>query len=87
MLADIRDNTGISYVFVSHALAVLRQITDHCIAMRQGQVVETGPTEKILDALKHPHTQLLRASVPGPGWQPRRRSTTDMEPQMNTQTA
>jgi oligopeptide transport system ATP-binding protein len=36
--------------------------------MRKGLVVEAGRTAQILDAPRHPYTQLLRASVPGPGW-------------------
>lgn len=73
LLSDIRDRTGISYVLISHDLAVVRQLTDDAIVIRQGVVVERGPTARILDDPRHPYTQLLRASVPGPGWKPSRR--------------
>jgi ABC-type glutathione transport system ATPase component len=69
LLMDIRDATGVSYVLISHDLAVVRQLTDDAIVLRRGQVVEAGPTADVLDHPTHPYTQLLRASVPGPGWQ------------------
>jgi oligopeptide transport system ATP-binding protein len=73
LLAEIRDNTGISYVLISHDLAVVRQLTDDLIVMRRGQVVERGPTAAVLDAPQHEYTKLLRASVPLTGWKPSRR--------------
>jgi ABC-type glutathione transport system ATPase component len=72
VLADIRDRQGISYVLISHDLAVVRQLTEHAIVMQRGVVVEQGRTSDILDNPQHPYTQLLRASVPGPGWKPQR---------------
>ena len=73
LLADIREETGVSYVLISHDLAVVRQITDEAIVMHRGRVVERGPTAQILDAPQDEYTQLLRASVPRPGWKPERR--------------
>ena len=70
LLAGIRRDTGISYVFVSHDLAVVRAVTDDAIVMRNGKVVEAGPTEQLLSAPQHPYTKLLLASVPEPGWDP-----------------
>jgi len=72
LLADIREETGISYVLISHDLAVVRQITDEAIVMHRGRVVERGPTGEVLDHPQEPYTQLLRASVPRPGWKPTR---------------
>jgi ABC-type glutathione transport system ATPase component len=69
-LADIRSELGISYLFISHDLAVIRQITDEVIVMHHGDVVERGRTEDVLDRPEHPYTRLLRDSVPGPGWTP-----------------
>jgi ABC-type glutathione transport system ATPase component len=74
MLADIRSATGISYVVISHDLAVVRQVTDRTLVMQHGVAVEQGPTADVLDHPTHPYTQLLRRSVPGPGWKPSRRS-------------
>ncbi|WP_309065553.1 ABC transporter ATP-binding protein [Microbacterium sp.] len=70
LLADIRSARGISYLFISHDLAVIRQVTDHTIVMRHGQVVEQGPTGQVLDTPAHPYTRLLRDSVPQDGWDP-----------------
>jgi oligopeptide transport system ATP-binding protein len=70
LLADIREQTGISYVLISHDLAVVRQITDEVIVMHRGKVVERGATAEVLDHPTAPYTQLLRASVPRPGWKP-----------------
>ena len=73
LLADIRDETQVSYILISHDLAVVRQLTDQAIVLHRGKVVERGPTAQVLDDPQHPYTQRLRASVPRPGWKPRRR--------------
>jgi oligopeptide transport system ATP-binding protein len=74
LLADLRDETGIAYLFVSHDLAVVRQVTDDALVMQRGRIVESGPTEQVLGDPQHPYTQLLLESVPQPGWKPRRRT-------------
>jgi oligopeptide transport system ATP-binding protein len=70
LLADIRDSSGISYVLISHDLAVVRQLTDRIVVMRRGQIVERGATAQVLDHPAEAYTRVLRASVPGPGWKP-----------------
>lgn len=82
LLADIRDATGITYVLISHDLAVVRQITDECIVMRRGTIVERATTAAVLDDPQDPYTRLLRDSVPRPGWKPvsRRAITTAPSP-------
>jgi ABC-type glutathione transport system ATPase component len=72
LLADIRDETGVSYILISHDLAVVRQLTDATIVLRRGQVVEQGPTGQVLDDPQHAYTRLLRDCVPRPGWKPSR---------------
>jgi peptide/nickel transport system ATP-binding protein len=74
LLADIRDETGVSYIVISHDLAVVRQLTDETIVMHRGRVVERGSTAHILDDPQESYTKRLRASVPRPGWNPRRAS-------------
>ncbi len=74
LLADVRASTGISYLLISHDLAVVRQITDDVIVMHRGQVVERGATREVLDDPQHVYTRLLRSSVPAPGWKPVRRT-------------
>ena len=73
LLADIRDQTHVSYILISHDLAVVRQLTDEAVVLHRGKVVERGPTAQVLDDPQHPYTQRLRASVPRPGWKPSRR--------------
>ena len=72
LLADIRDETGVSYILISHDLAVVRQLTDETIVMHRGRVVERGSTAQVLDDPQESYTKRLRASVPRPGWKPRR---------------
>ena len=74
LLADIRDETHVSYILISHDLAVVRQLTDEAIVLHRGTVVERGPTARVLDDPQDPYTQRLRASVPRPGWKPRHRA-------------
>ncbi|GAA1929556.1 hypothetical protein GCM10009837_64020 [Streptomyces durmitorensis] len=70
LLGEIRRDTGVALVFVSHDLAVVQHITDEVLVMRRGKVVEQGPTERILAAPEAPYTTLLLASVPREGWNP-----------------
>ncbi len=74
LLVDLRRARGLSYLFVSHDLAVVRQISEHVIVMRKGAIVESGRTDDVLSNPKAPYTRLLRDSVPRRGWQPRRSS-------------
>jgi ABC-type glutathione transport system ATPase component len=73
LLADIRDATGVSYILISHDLAVVRQLCERVLVMNRGVDVERGFTADVLDAPQHPYTRLLRDSVPRAGWKPRRR--------------
>ncbi|WP_433244424.1 ABC transporter ATP-binding protein [Actinomadura nitritigenes] len=68
LLDELRRDTGIAYVFVSHDLAVVRHITDTAVVMRHGRIVERGATETILRDPRHPYTRLLLDSIPAPGW-------------------
>jgi len=79
LLSDIRENTGISYVLISHDLAVVRQLCDQIVVMRRGTIVERGDTPRVLDHPEQQYTKVLRASVPGPGWKPTRGLRAGME--------
>ncbi|MGV9640531.1 ABC transporter ATP-binding protein [Streptomyces sp. NPDC004822] len=59
LLADLRESTGLALVVVSHDLAVVAQLCDEVLVMRQGEVVEQGPTRTVLDSPRHPYTRLL----------------------------
>ena len=70
LLADIRDRTGVSYLLISHDLAVVRQLTDQTIVMQRGRIVERGPTAACSTTPRRSTPSVLRASVPRPGWKP-----------------
>ncbi|MGW6159676.1 ABC transporter ATP-binding protein [Streptomyces sp. NPDC055144] len=70
LLEEIRRDTGVALVFVSHDLAVVQHITDEVVVMRRGTVVEQGPTADVLAGPQDPYTRLLLASVPRAGWDP-----------------
>ncbi|MFI1646771.1 ABC transporter ATP-binding protein [Streptomyces avidinii] len=70
LLADIREQTGIAYLFITHDLGVVRCVTDEIVVMRHGRIVEAGATAEVLAAPRHPYTRLLLESVPRPGWDP-----------------
>ena len=72
LLNEIRRDSGVSLVFVSHNLAVVAEVTDQILVMYEGEVVERGVTADVLDRPEHPYTEMLKSSAPGPGWQPER---------------
>lgn len=73
LLADIRRTQGLTYVFISHDLNVVRQVADEILVMQNGRVVERGHTVDVLSSPQHEYTQLLLDAVPRPGWVPGRR--------------
>ncbi|WP_067177436.1 ATP-binding cassette domain-containing protein [Microtetraspora niveoalba] len=70
LLAEIREETQVALLFVSHDLEVVRWITDEVAVMFRGSVVEHGPTRQVLETPEHPYTRLLLSSVPHAGWDP-----------------
>jgi peptide/nickel transport system ATP-binding protein len=70
LLDDLRRSLGVGYLFISHDLAVVRQVTDRVYVLHRGAVVEEGPTERVLDHPTHPYTRSLIDSVPqsDPTW-------------------
>ncbi|MFH9832422.1 ABC transporter ATP-binding protein [Streptomyces sp. NPDC017201] len=61
LLAELRERTGLALVVVSHDLAVVAQLCDEVLVMRQGEVVEQGPTHSVLHDPQHAYTRLLMA--------------------------
>jgi peptide/nickel transport system ATP-binding protein len=55
-----------SFVFISHDLAVVRQVVDYVYVLYRGQIVEEGPVDEVLDDPKHSYTRQLVDSVPRP---------------------
>ncbi|WP_329561117.1 ABC transporter ATP-binding protein [Kitasatospora sp. NBC_01266] len=68
LLADIRAETGLTYLLISHDLAVVRQLCDTVLVLRRGRVVEQGDCARVLDAPEQAYTRALREAVPVPGW-------------------
>jgi oligopeptide transport system ATP-binding protein len=77
LLNRLRADTGVAYIFISHNLAVVRQVTDDALVLQRGRVMERGPTDEVLDRPQHDYTRRLLASIPEPGWDPRRLSAKD----------
>jgi ABC-type glutathione transport system ATPase component len=64
LIRRLRTERSLSYLLISHNLAVVDQLCDACLVLKDGSVVEHGPTAQVLDDPQHPYTQQLRAAVP-----------------------
>jgi ABC-type oligopeptide transport system ATPase subunit len=64
LLLELQRRSGISYVFISHDVAVVRHLSDQVAVMYRGSIVEHGPAAQIFGAATHPYTRTLMAAVP-----------------------
>ena len=64
LLSDLKSEFGLTYLFISHDLAVIEAVSDRVMVLYFGAVVETGPAERIFNAPRHPYTRLLAQSAP-----------------------
>jgi peptide/nickel transport system ATP-binding protein len=64
LLLDLQEAFGLTYVFISHDLAVVQFMADEILVMRQGEIVEQGSAESIYANPQHPYTQQLLAAIP-----------------------
>ncbi len=67
LLQDLIRDLGLTFILISHDLAVVRHIADRVAVMYLGRIVEQGPAEAVFTAPRHPYTRALLASVPGQG--------------------
>jgi peptide/nickel transport system ATP-binding protein len=68
LLADLRNRLGLSYVFITHDLSVVRTLADRIMVMEQGKVVELNDTATVFTAPSHDYTRRLLAAAPRPKW-------------------
>ncbi|MGM7668351.1 ABC transporter ATP-binding protein [Microbacterium sp. A93] len=66
LLESLRERLGLSYLFISHDLAVVRHISDSVAVMYLGEIMEEGPVDRIFESPAHPYTQVLLEAVPEP---------------------
>ncbi|MGJ7578885.1 dipeptide ABC transporter ATP-binding protein [Variovorax sp. RHLX14] len=66
LMRDLQDEFGLTYLLISHNLAVIRHMCDHIGVMQRGRLVEQGGAEEVLDAPQHAYTRELMAAVPDP---------------------
>jgi peptide/nickel transport system ATP-binding protein len=64
LLADLQQNAGVSYVFISHDLGVVRYLSDRIAVLYLGRVMEIGPAEAVFEGPHHPYTEALLSAVP-----------------------
>ena len=72
LLLKLQDELGLSFIFISHDIAVIRYFCDRVAVMYRGKVVEEGDTDQVCDRPEHPYTQALLSAIPRPD--PRQRS-------------
>ncbi|MGW2288794.1 oligopeptide/dipeptide ABC transporter ATP-binding protein [Streptomyces phaeochromogenes] len=66
LLARLKETRGLSYLFISHDLAVVRYLSDSIVVLYAGRVVERGPAPQVADSPAHPYTRALLAAAPVP---------------------
>ena len=63
-LLDLQEEFGLTYVFISHDLAVVKYMADDILVMNKGEIVERGTSDEIYANPRHPYTQQLLAAIP-----------------------
>ena len=66
LLADLQVEFGLSYLFISHDMAVIHHVCDRIAVMYNGKIVETGSRDKVIQEPTHPYTKALLSAVPEP---------------------
>lgn len=66
LIRTLRDETGMGVLFISHDLGVIGQLCERIAVMYRGRIVESGPTQRVLEEPQHPYTRALLESIPRP---------------------
>lgn len=66
LLLDLQEAMGLTYIFITHDLSVVRFISDEIAVMYMGRMVEYAPTESVFEAPQHPYTKALLSAIPDP---------------------
>lgn len=66
LMMDLQDSMGLTYMFITHDLSVVRHISTHIAVMYLGQIVEYAPSHQLFDDPKHPYTKALLSAIPIP---------------------
>jgi peptide/nickel transport system ATP-binding protein len=66
LMSQLRDEQGVSILYITHDIASARYVADRLIVMYAGRIAEQGPSEEVLASPRHPYTQLLLSAVPDP---------------------
>lgn len=64
LMRRLQDELGLTYLFISHDLSVVRHMSDHIAVMYLGRIVEQAPVEQLFTAPQHPYSKLLLATIP-----------------------
>jgi peptide/nickel transport system ATP-binding protein len=65
LMQDLQDRFGVTYLFISHDLAVVDLVCDEVVVLWQGRIVEQGPPQRLFSTPQHPYTRRLLAAIPG----------------------
>ncbi|WP_021595326.1 MULTISPECIES: ABC transporter ATP-binding protein [Actinomadura] len=74
LLDELQQRLGVSYVFISHDLSVVRHVADRVAVMYLGRIAESGPAEEVFEHPRHPYTAALLSAAPEPDMRERERS-------------
>ncbi|MFN2168191.1 MAG: ABC transporter ATP-binding protein, partial [Anaerolineae bacterium] len=69
LLKEIQNERGMGLLLVSHDLALVRKVADRILVMRQGEIVEGGPANRVVTRAEHPYTSALLQAAPALDWE------------------